>query len=70
MIPFWMPQYWIIRHGFISSAATTQLFYIDISHVSPLKTCSVTEMGVGDVDCIIFGNTADFKNFKRIKKVL
>lgn len=46
-----MPQYWIICLSFISSAAQhlRALFYFDISHNSPLKICSVTEMGVGDV---------------------
>lgn len=58
MIRFRMPGYWIIHLGFISGAASAQPFYIDISHVSPLKTCSVTEMGVGDVNCIIFRNAA------------
>lgn len=48
------------------AAQHPQLFYIDISHVFPLKICSVTEMGVGDVNCIIFRNAADF-SFKTRK---
>lgn len=42
MICFWMPRYWIICLSFISSVARHLRgpFYFDISHNSPLKTCS------------------------------